>query len=69
MALVNYTRPAPFGAITTFNLTNRAEAFLNVLVEWNAKRKTRSALSALSDHELEDIGLIRGDLDRLPARF
>ncbi|MCP5071860.1 MAG: DUF1127 domain-containing protein [Rhodobacteraceae bacterium] len=69
MALVQYTRPAPFGAIATFNLTNRAEAILNVLVDWNTKRKTRSALSALSDRELDDIGLVRGDLENLPARF
>lgn len=33
------------------------------LVSWNDSRMTRNALSSLSDRELEDIGLIRGDID------
>lgn len=32
---------------------------------WNDKRITRKALSRLSDRELEDIGLNRGDIDRI----
>ncbi|MDQ2091876.1 DUF1127 domain-containing protein [Marimonas arenosa] len=31
--------------------------------EWNDLRMTRNALSKLSDRELEDIGLCRGDID------
>jgi uncharacterized protein YjiS (DUF1127 family) len=34
------------------------------LSAWNDARLTRNALSALSDHELEDIGLTRGDVER-----
>jgi uncharacterized protein YjiS (DUF1127 family) len=30
---------------------------------WNDARVTRNALSQLSDRELEDIGLCRGDID------
>ena len=33
------------------------------LVAWNDARATRNALSALSDRELSDIGLCRGDID------
>ncbi len=33
------------------------------IVAWNDARVTRNALSALTDRELEDIGLIRGDID------
>lgn len=33
------------------------------VVAWNDARVTRNALSALSDRELEDIGLIRGDIE------
>lgn len=33
------------------------------IVAWNDARVTRNALSALSDRELEDIGLARGDID------
>ncbi len=32
---------------------------------WNDARLTRKALSQLSDRQLEDIGLTRGDIDRL----
>lgn len=30
---------------------------------WTTERQTRVALSRLSDRELEDIGLCRGDID------
>lgn len=33
------------------------------IVAWNDARETRKALAALSDRELEDIGLVRGDID------
>jgi len=62
MALATYTRPAPFGAITTLNVVTRFETMLNAFSEWNAARKTRKALTALSDRHLEDIGLTRGDV-------
>ncbi len=35
---------------------------------WYAERSTRNALSNLSDHELEDIGLCRGDIDLIARR-
>lgn len=34
-------------------------------VAWNDKRVTRKALNALSNRELEDIGLSRGDIDSI----
>ncbi|MGB3243811.1 MAG: DUF1127 domain-containing protein [Sulfitobacter sp.] len=42
--------------------------FSNMLasvVSWNDARVTRKALSGLTDRELEDIGLIRGDIDNV----
>ncbi|HHS88877.1 MAG TPA: DUF1127 domain-containing protein [Rhodobacteraceae bacterium] len=33
--------------------------------EWNDVRATRAALRKLSDRELEDIGLNRGDIETL----
>ncbi len=33
------------------------------IIDWNDSRQTRKALGKLSDHELDDIGLGRGDLD------
>ncbi len=35
------------------------------LSRWNDARLTRNALNRLSDRELEDIGLSRGDIDRV----
>jgi len=32
---------------------------------WNDNRATRKSLSKLTDHELEDIGLIRGDVEAM----
>lgn len=39
-----------------------ARAFA-VFSAWNERRATRAALSRLSDRELDDIGLSRGDID------
>ncbi|WP_297768544.1 DUF1127 domain-containing protein [uncultured Roseovarius sp.] len=36
---------------------------LTAVVAWNERRATRAALSRLSDRELDDIGLSRGDID------
>ena len=38
---------------------------LAALTAWRDARATRNALSRLSDRELDDIGLCRGDIDRI----
>lgn len=38
---------------------------MNPVLSWNRKRKTRNVLARLSDHELDDIGLTRGDIDTM----
>ena len=38
------------------------------LVNWNDARVTRNALSQLSARELNDIGLVPGDIDRISRR-
>nr|WP_245584752.1 DUF1127 domain-containing protein [Salipiger mucosus] len=38
------------------------------LKDWNDARLTRKSLLALTDRELDDIGLRRGDIDRI-TRF
>ena len=35
---------------------------------WNQARRTRAVLEKLSDYELEDIGLTRGDIDLIAAQ-
>ena len=68
MAAIDTTRTA-FGSATVAN--RFASLFTNLVatvVAWNDARVTRNALSALSDRELEDIGLIRGDIDDVAHR-
>ncbi|MCR9127579.1 MAG: DUF1127 domain-containing protein [Rhodobacteraceae bacterium] len=36
---------------------------IGAVAAWNDARVTRNALSRLTDRELEDIGMIRGDID------
>lgn len=37
------------------------------IVEWNDARVTRKSLSKLSNRELDDLGLCRGDIDEIAA--
>ncbi len=60
MAAIDYTRVSN-GRTGRIGST-LANAF-GALTAWNDARVTRNALSKLSDRELEDIGLIRGDID------
>lgn len=57
--------------------TNRATASVGVIgimmnlvgavSDWNDARVTRKALGKLTDRELDDIGLCRGDIDEIAA--
>ena len=42
---------------------------LSLLTAWNDARVTRNSLSKLSDRELDDIGLCRGDIERVARGF
>lgn len=62
MAAYESSRVAPFGAVTIFRAVQIfSELRLNA-VKWNDARVTRNALGKLSDRELDDIGLCRGDV-------
>ena len=63
MAAVETTRPAPLGAITTYRAVNALSNAVAVFAAWKDARATRNALSKLSDRELDDIGLCRGDIE------
>ncbi|WP_037311973.1 DUF1127 domain-containing protein [Ruegeria halocynthiae] len=68
MAVLDTTRIATTGS---FGLVGRIGAIfasvVNAVVEWNDARVTRNVLSGLSDRELNDIGLCRGDIDAVTA--
>ncbi|MFN3280792.1 MAG: DUF1127 domain-containing protein [Tabrizicola sp.] len=65
MAAVETTRPAPYGAITTYRAINALSNIALAIRLWNDARVTRKALNKLSDRELDDIGLCRGDIERI----
>jgi len=55
---------------TTYGATSSSSRFggfftnsFASLAAWNDARITRKALNQLTDRELEDIGLVRGDID------
>ena len=43
-------------------------AIVSAFTEWNDRRATVKALNALTDRELEDVGLCRADIDSFPIR-
>ncbi|MFN3721642.1 MAG: DUF1127 domain-containing protein [Paracoccaceae bacterium] len=65
MAAYETTRTAPFGAISIFRAVQGVGGMFAAVSAWNDARITRKALSKLSDRELDDIGLCRGDIDKL----
>jgi uncharacterized protein YjiS (DUF1127 family) len=65
MAAFETTRPAPFGAISIFRFVQFVSDTYLSLSNWNDARVTRSTLGKLSDRELDDIGLCRGDIEMI----
>lgn len=43
-------------------------SLFGAVVAWNDARVTRNSLNGLSDRELEDIGLVRGDIDAVAQK-
>ncbi len=67
MSAFETTRPAPFGATSTYHFIQFVSNVLVSVKNWNDARVTRKVLSTLSDRELDDIGLCRGDIDHIGA--
>ena len=54
---------APIGAVTTLRVVDAIINVKSTLVEFYSARATRKALFALSDRQLDDIGLTRKDIE------
>jgi uncharacterized protein YjiS (DUF1127 family) len=65
MAAYETSRPAPFGAISTYRFIQGVGSIFATLAAWNDARVTRQTLSRLTDRELDDIGLCRGDIEMI----
>jgi uncharacterized protein YjiS (DUF1127 family) len=63
MAALDTTR-TPFGSLSLAGrIGSTFTSMFGSVSTWNDARITRNALNSLSNRELEDIGLVRGDID------
>ncbi len=69
MAIMEPPRPVPFGAISILRTVQFFQDLREGFGVWNNRRTTRKELSRLSDRELEDIGICRGDIDTIVRRM
>jgi len=57
------TTRTTYGSASKNRFFSAISAITAAIVAWNDARVTRKALAGLTDRELEDIGLSRGDID------
>jgi uncharacterized protein YjiS (DUF1127 family) len=69
MSVFETTRSVPLGSVSAFGVTSFVERANAGLRGWALSRSTAKALNKLSDRELADIGLIRGDIPELADRL
>ena len=67
MALLDVSHTTTFTTSSNIILKCIISMF-DKLIKWNDSRITRNALSQLSERELNDIGLVPGDIDRISRR-
>ena len=67
MALLDTTRLGQPAVFADF-ISRGAYRLATVILDWNNARRTRAALLSLSSHELDDIGLGRGDVDEISRK-
>ena len=48
-----------------FSVASILSIFVGRIAAWNDARVTRKALESLTDRELDDLGLTRGDIDAI----
>lgn len=64
-AVYNTNRSVPLGAVSIFRVSSAFEHAFQAVVAWNRARRTRAALASLSDAQLADIGVARGQITSL----
>jgi uncharacterized protein YjiS (DUF1127 family) len=62
MSVFEGNRSVPLGASTTHRFVSLANRAVDSLAAWGNARATRRTLLALSDRQLRDIGLERGQI-------
>ncbi|MFT3973739.1 MAG: DUF1127 domain-containing protein [Amaricoccus sp.] len=61
-ATFNSNRSVPLGSVSIFRATTGVEFAMRAFASWRRARTTRLALANLSDAQLADIGVTRGDI-------
>ena len=54
--------PVPFGAVISLSVVNFVDNSIENFAEWNAARKTAKVLNTLTVSQLDDIGVLPGDV-------
>ena len=67
MAAYDYTRAPAASSVFAGRLGATLMNAFGTLAAWNDARLTRKQLNTLTDRELDDIGLCRGDIDEVTA--
>ena len=65
MALIDMGRTSGHTSSFVDTIRNLVHTASVTVADWNDTRRTRQLLSQLSAHELDDIGLTRGDIDAI----
>ncbi len=65
MALLEFTRSPSRSVAASDRYHSFVATSIAAFAAWNDTRRTRNTLNQLSSHELEDIGLSRGDIDHI----
>ena len=65
MAFFQLARPVTAASGSAAHIRHTVSGIAGSVKAWNDRRVTRNALQRLSDLELDDIGLVRGDIDRI----
>jgi len=68
MAAFDTTRPFASAPLAGGVFTRFVARMIGRIAAWNDARMTRKSLSALTPHELDDIGLVPGDIDAIAER-
>jgi uncharacterized protein YjiS (DUF1127 family) len=62
-------RPLPQGSVATFRIVSFIESIADRFITWRNARLTARELNALSDAQLADIGLSRGEIADLAGNL
>ncbi len=68
MAIIETSRPVPFGAVSTFRIVNVFDALRGNIASAYRAYKTEKALRGLSADQLQDIGIERTDIPMVAQR-